>query len=321
LVRQLLARRGIDASTTAGREHARRYLRAALTRMVSDLERHLRLQQAARVRHDLSGAYAERMAYFSARGLSSDTSLLPAYGIEQALTAMKAEGALVPGGVRRVAIVGPGLDYIDKVDGYDVYPQQSLQPFLVIDSLLRLGLAVPGRLQVVTLDLNPRVNEHLAAARHRAGGYHLQLPKDGARPWTEDYVSYWQRSGNQVGTEVETNTVPVLGATVLLRRLRIRPEIVEAVTPADVNIVFERLAGNQPFDLLIATNVLVYYGIFEQALALNNITAMVKPGGWFVSNEAVPLLRQIPLEESGATNVVYATGPGYSERLAWYRRQ
>ena len=54
---------------------------------------------------------------------------------------MKARGLLKPGAVRRVAIVGPGLDFADKDVGFDIYPQQTLQPFAVLDSLKRLGLA------------------------------------------------------------------------------------------------------------------------------------------------------------------------------------
>ena len=39
-----------------------------------------------------------------------------------------------------------------------------------------------------------------------------------------------------------------------------------------------------PFDLIVATNVLVYYTPFEQALALSNIAAMLRPGGYLLTN-------------------------------------
>jgi hypothetical protein len=48
------------------------------------------------------------------------------------------------GSVRRAAIIGPGLDYINKADGYDFHPPQTVQPFACIDSLKRLGLAAAG---------------------------------------------------------------------------------------------------------------------------------------------------------------------------------
>ena len=41
------------------------------------------------------------------------------------------------------------------------------------------------------------------------------------------------------------------------------------------------------FDLIVATNVLVYYDAFEQALALANISAMLAPGGILLTNYAL----------------------------------
>ena len=93
---------------------------------------------------------------------------------------MKARGLLEPGAVRRVAIVGPGLDFADKDVGFDFYPQQTLQPFAVLDSLKRLGLAPsPGDPEIVLLDISPRVIDHVTQARARAVediGYTLNLP-------------------------------------------------------------------------------------------------------------------------------------------------
>jgi hypothetical protein len=37
----------------------------------------------------------------------------------------------------------------------------------------------------------------------------------------------------------------------------------------------------------VATNVLVYYDRFEQALALANVAAMLRPGGIFLTNYQV----------------------------------
>jgi len=49
-------------------------------------------------------------------------------------------------------------------------PVQNAFPhlFAVLDSLVRLGLAKPNDLTLVTFDLSPRINEHLAAIRNRA---------------------------------------------------------------------------------------------------------------------------------------------------------
>ena len=74
---------------------------------------------------------------------------------------------------------------------------------------------------------------------------------------------------------------------VRVRAVRVRPDVVLEVTPRDVNIVLERLeplADADRFDLVLATNVLVYYDSFEQTLALANIARMLRPGGFFLTN-------------------------------------
>lgn len=49
----------------------------------------------------------------------------------------------------------------------------------------------------------------------------------------------------------------------------------------NVNIVTERLDG-EAFDLVIATNVFIYYAVLEQALAMSNVEAMLKPGAFLL---------------------------------------
>src|SRR5581483_7937859 len=92
-----------------------------------------------------------RFQLFKDRGISLDTNLWPDYQLEQSFREMLGKGALKPGSVRRVAIVGPGLDFVNKEAGNDFYPPQTIQPFAVIDSLLRLGIADPKALEVYTL--------------------------------------------------------------------------------------------------------------------------------------------------------------------------
>ena len=68
-----------------------------------------------------------------------------ASAISPVATKATARGRLTPGAVRRVAIVGPGLDFADKDVGFDVYAQQTLQPFAVLDALDRERHAGLGR--------------------------------------------------------------------------------------------------------------------------------------------------------------------------------
>ena len=63
--------------------------------------------------------------------------MLTQFAVDRALTDLRANGTLVAGKVARVAIVGPGLDFADKQEGFDFYQPQTLQPFTVIDSVQR----------------------------------------------------------------------------------------------------------------------------------------------------------------------------------------
>jgi hypothetical protein len=182
---------------------------------------------------------------------------------------------------------------------------------------------------VTTFDLSPRINHHLAAAQQRAranGAYVVELPRTMDPPWTPSLVAYWERFGDRIGDEVKAADVPPNVGGVQIRAVRVRPEVVLSVTPEDLNIVLQRLeplpAGEQ-FDLVIATNILVYYDVFEQSLALANVAKMMRQGGIFVTNNSVFELPAIPIELSGDTDVVFFRLPGIGDtidRLFWYRR-
>ena len=322
--RQVVEREAIDPTTPAGKAQVRLRLSELRKRVLDELEKNNRTVQSAKELSDPSAALATYLMLFRDRGLSSDTSLLPAFALEQALAALKSQGMLGAGSVRRVAIVGPGLDLANKDEGYDFYPQQTIQPFATMDSLIRLGLAKPNELLVTTFDLSPRVNQHIQAARERAregGGYVLHLPLDGEERWTPDLMAYWQRLGDRIGKDMAPLAPPSGAGKIQVRAVRIPPAPVMSIVPRDLNIVLERLeplASDESFDLVIATNVLVYYEVFEQSIALVNVASMLRPGGVFLSNTPVP--PTAPMKLSPRYNTV-----AYSDRqrdfVFWYQRQ
>jgi hypothetical protein len=320
--RRIIDGKGIDPVTQSGRAALRRYLEER-TRVVGASVQSSRLLDAAT---DLS----DKLTLFRERGLSSDTSVFIDFGVEQALDAMKAAGALRAGSVRRAALVGPGLDFVDKLDGYDFYPEQTIQAFALTDTLLRLELADSANLTVTAFDVSPRIVQHLedARARARAGSrYSVVLPRNTDRPWSTELLDYWQRFGNWIGEPIEKTPVPPASAgRVDVRGISIRPEVVLAVTPVDLNIVTERLveSGGAPFDLVVATNILLYYDVFEQSLAAGNIARMLKPGGIFLTNNRIFELPGSPLSGIGFTDVVYMSLPGIGDtgdRIVWYQKQ
>jgi hypothetical protein len=210
---------------------------------------------------------------------------------------MTEKGLLKPGSVRRIAIVGPGLDFANKEAGSDFYPPQTIQPFAVLDSLFRLGVADPAKVELFTLDISQEVNVHIGRARKSAAGgrsYVVQLPWNTERPMSDDYrasfIAYWKQLGNKSGEPVSPISVPSAAAGIKARAVKIRPGIVERITPLDMNVVYQRLAvsPDQAFDMVVGTNIFLYYGEFEQSLARANVAAMLKPGGYLLSNDKLP---------------------------------
>jgi hypothetical protein len=304
-------RRAIEA---AGAD-PRRYLEEGLQRVLAEYDAYARAPTP------------EQSVRFGDRGLSSDTSILPGFAIEQALEAMASERLLGAGSVRRIAIVGPGLDFTDKREGYDFYPQQTLQPFAVIDSLIRLGLAARNELQIATFDLSDRVNQHLEAARQRAragGAYVLQLPRDKDSAWVPELIAYWKRFGDRIGEPLKPSAPPVELASVDVRAVRVPPAIVLTVMPHDVNIVLQRLeplTASEQFDLVIATNLLVYYDVFERSLALANVEKMLRPGGIFLANNSSPVVLPPSMDSVGYSESTYSSQLNDRDRIVWYQRR
>src|SRR6185295_8536416 len=176
------------------------------------------------------------------RGLTTDTSVLSCFAVEQALVAMKESGSLLGNSIRRVAIVGPGLDIIDKEAAFDAYPPQTFQAFALVDSLNRLGLNDPGGLQVTTFDVNARVNEHLNAAKRRAqtgGTYGLTIVRDRDDSWSEPFLKFWERLGDAIRVEA-SDTAPSEQGNLLVRTIQVQPAVVTATTALDLNIVVQR---------------------------------------------------------------------------------
>ena len=66
------------------------------------------------------------------------------------------------------------------------------------------------------------------------------------------------------------------------------PAVVLGSEPVNLDIVIEReIPPRALFDLVIATNIFVYYDVLEQALALQNVATMLKPGGFFATSDPI----------------------------------
>jgi len=326
-VRKLLVEQGQRLGDPAGRTKLREYILANLQRALREQESYARSLAAARLQGNASEEFIERSKLYRERGLSLDTTLAPNFAIEESLKAMKARGLwqkwIEAGGLRKVAVIGPGLDFTDKAAGYDFYPEQTIQPFALIDSLLRLGLAKANELKVTTFDLSPRALDHLARARShalRGSSYVVQLPHDPQAKWKPELVKYWEAFGDQIGKPAAPAPAPAGLSDLKLRAVQIAPAFVGRVTPIDLNIVHQRMATPQDFDLIIATNILVYYDVFEQSLALANIESMLRDGGFLLSNNALLELPVGKMKSVGYLTAVYSDRPDDGDHIVWYQR-
>jgi hypothetical protein len=322
--RRLLADQGYGVATEAERERLTDFLLTEVARVTREHATHARELAELRKIGNTTEEFAGRSRVFRTRGLSLDTSLLPGFALEQSLAALRARGLMKPGTVRNVAVIGPGLDFSDKSSGYDFYPQQTLQPFALVDSLVRIGLAGSAEdVQVTTLDLSPRVNDHLAAVRRRAAAgepYVIRLPLDPAVPWRPEVLSYWDSAGDRIGDATSSFQTTADGQKLRVRAVRVRAGVARRIASEDVNVVVQRLAERN-LDLVVATNVFVYYDVLDQVLALANVEAMLRPGGFLLSNNAILELPGSGVRSVGYLTVPYSARPDDGDHIVWYQKK
>ena len=80
------------------------------------------------------------------------------------------------------------------------------------------------------------------------------------------------------------------------------------------------LAVDEHFDLVIATNILVYYGVFEQSLALANVASKLRAGSVLLSNNVLVELPTTPVHAIGHSSVTFSDRPDDND-IVWYRRK
>jgi hypothetical protein len=182
-------------------------------------------------------------------------------------------------------------------------------------------------------DISTRVIDHVQRARGRARmntGYVIQLPRELANPWPSDLIAYWRALGDRVGAEVAPIRPPEIlrpinggqsinsGQGLETRAVQIRPDVVLTCQPVDLNIVLERLnlAEADRFDLMVGTNIFIYYDAFERSLALENAAAMLKHGGLLLTNDRLTEVPGGAMRQAGLTDVQYN-----HDAVGWYRRQ
>ena len=252
-------------------------------------------------------------------GIPGDASLLANFAIEDTLQYLKTKGAL-PGRIRRVAVLGPGFDLGGAPDSSDFYPPQSLQPFALLDAVLKLGLAQPAEIQMTAFDLNPLVlaNIRAAAAKARAGQrLTLQLWRPASVDWTAEAITYFEHLGDAIGTATQPAITPPGWA---VRAVALKPQIAARVAIEDLNIVTQTVEG-QTFDLVIATGLFDYYSRQAQTLALANIAKLLSSGGILLADGVLQSVKSPDLEALGEREVRFTKSGTAADTIATFRRK
>ena len=248
---------------------------------------------------------------YRSRGLSTDTAVEAGFVVQLGLGVIK--GLQPDRRIRRVLILGPGLDLAPRT-GFLEAPLESYQPWAVIDALVATGLSSLDDLIVTAADINPRVVQHLAAARRSPPVLSLVtgIPEAAGVAFSSDYREYFARLGSRISAA--TLEPPQSDAGKHLRKSVSVSAAAAAVLRAEtLDIVTERLDA-APFDLAIATNMLPYFDDQQLALTTANIAAMLAPRGVFLHNELRPILGDfttafgLPFEQS--RHAVIATVAG-----------
>lgn len=229
---------------------------------------------------------------YRTRGLSTDTAVEAGYVVYTGLGILK---SLEPARtIRRVLIVGPGLDLAPRTGLLESAPPQSYQPWAVMDALLSLGLSRVADLEVVAADINPRVVDHLRRTGSDPPTLLLAsaIQNTDTVTLTADYRDYFARLGRAIG-EGEGTPAPAGGAKGPMNKtVRVKSTAARALSAETLDVVTERLEG-QTFDLIVATNILPYFDDTELMLAMTNVAGMLAPGGVFLHNEPRPLLGDV----------------------------
>ena len=231
-------------------------------------------------------------ALYQSRGLSTDTAIEAGYVVQIGLATLK---AVEPERrIRRVLIVGPGLDLAPRTGLIETGRPESYQPYTVIDALVSLGLSRVDDLVVVGGDVNPRVVSHLEGARTREVGLTLVtgLADGGALSLQDDYRHYVEGIG-QIDWRDRTNAAVAadvrwpseqIGSCPSRRLCRRQRCGARHRHHSDRGRRLRPDCRDQRVPYLDDTGL---------TLAVANIAGMLAPGGVLLHNEGRPLMPEL----------------------------
>ena len=303
-VPELVGRRARDllkALDSPGGDHRLEYFRQLARealptdhdRLAALLREYIRVMRFVYVKEFVAERGTDQVAgLYRSRGLSTDTAVEAGYLVYLGLGAVKAVDP--DRRIRRVLIVGPGLDLAPRTGLREETPPESYQPWTVLDALLALRIASLGEIEVVAADINPRVVSHLQRARRGPPVLTLEteIETDERVTLADEYREYFAGLGKALG-RTDAAADPSNGAAKALRKtVHVSNDAAAAVRAVALDVVTARLPDAR-FDLAIATNIFPYFDDVQLSLALSNIAAMLVPGGVLLHNEPRPVIGEL----------------------------
>ena len=222
---------------------------------------------------------------YQERGHSTDTQIEANFAVYIALASLKAQSPSTR--IKKVLIVGPGLDFAPRTDLIDLFGPQSYQPFAVADALLKLELSDTASLRIHCVDINERVIDYLKnLSKDQSTSLSLisGIADSNAHPLTNEYKEYFLAFGSKIG-KWSAMTVPPAFAGHLSKSVAVSSTIAGSISADKLNIITERYEPSPGYELVIVTNVFPYFNASELLFALTNISTMMAEGGYLIHNE------------------------------------
>ena len=118
-------------------------------------------------------------------------------------------------------------------------------------------------------------------------------------------------------------TVPPGIGPVKLRALSVRPSVVQRIAARDLNITAQVLAlsDDERFDLIVGTNVFLYYDRLQQALAMASVARMLRPGGLLLSNNALVEAPSTGMHSIGYSKTLYSNRDEDGDLIISYQKK
>lgn len=193
---------------------------------------------------------------------------------------------LISGPVKRVLVVGAGLDFVPLGFSTTV-PTQINEPFLVMDTVLNHFSVSLDDLNIDVADINPRVIRHLMDAKEktkRGEPYSLNLHWDSYHDsWSESPVAHLPlRDQVHINKEDKVHYSKMsddFEYTLYWDRVGLDSRVLDHIHPRQCDIANDAAGEEGQYDLIIMLHVGHYLDNTERMLALDNMVHALRPGG------------------------------------------